>query len=158
MAAFSTEKLAGACLAHGLSGEGTNDELHTRLGHHLVNKLLSGKRKKTEEVSDHVQSKRSASASEWHAFMKSERANVVASGVQGRVPILKEIARRWKIFKSVGTSNAPLALPAPANDDLMEALKDLNEAELNEAIEAHGLDKTGSIDDKLTALAIAMTA
>lgn len=123
MAAFSTEKLAGACLAHGLSGEGTNAELHTRLGHHLVNKLFSGKRKKSEEASAHVQTNRSASASQWHAFMKSERANVVASGVQGRASYRKSLA--------AGKSS------------------------LDQAIEAHGLDKTGSTDAKITALALA---
>ena len=44
-----------------------------------------------------------------------------------------------------GGSGAPMALPAPESDDddFINALKDLDDAELNDALQAHGLDNTG---------------
>ena len=79
-ATFSVELLAGACMAHGLDGTGTAEELHARLGAHLVAKMLSpqanaSKRGKRKAEGGTSTPKRSAS--EWHAFMKSEREKVV---------------------------------------------------------------------------------
>ena len=168
---YSAEMLAGACMAHGLDGTGTAEELHSRLGTHLVAKLLSahvpkrGKRKAEDGTSTPKRS-----AGEWRAFAKAERPKVMASGFTGRAETIQEIARRWKIFKSVGTSTAPLALPAPSGSDsdsdgsapeqgLLDLLaQELNPAELNAALAAHGLPIDGSDDEKLKALATAMMA
>lgn len=148
------ESLSAACLAHNLSTEGGYDELHARLGAHLVAKFLAPKRRADATISRPPK----RSKAEWCAFMKTEREKVLASGFTGRTDILKEIARRWKIFKTVGTSTAPLALPEPFHDGLIEALQDLDGAELDQAIEAHGLDKEVDTETKVRALAEAMLA
>ena len=85
---------------HELPDHGTNDELCARLGSHLIDKYFENtpKRKVTMKMKG------------WYAFLKSERENVIASGIEGRANVLKEIARRWKIVKTAGTSTAPLLL------------------------------------------------
>ena len=167
---YSAEMLAGACMAHGLDGTGTAEELHARLGAHLVAKLLSPHVPKRKRKAEGGTSTPKRSAGEWRAFAKAERPKVMASGFTGRAETIQEIARRWKIFKSVGTSTAPLALPAPSSSDsdsdgsapeqgLLELLaQELNPTELNAALAAHGLPIDGSDDEKLKALGTAMMA
>ena len=96
----------------------------------------------------------------WYAFLKSERENVIASGIEGRANVLKEIARRWKIVKTAGTSTAPLLLTnsTEANDALILALRDLDEEEIDQAMDAHFLEKTGDKNAKIDRLVCAMMA
>ena len=164
---YSRELLAGALLARGLEADGDADELHARLGASLVKELLTPKRASKRRV-DGTSSAPKRSKSEWHSFMKSERPRVVASGVTGRAAIIKEIARRWALWKHVGTSSQPLALMAPTSDSesdgsappegLLELLKDLDESEVNAALAAHGLPVDGDSNAKVHALATAMVA
>ena len=60
--------------------------------------------------------------------------------------------------ETVGTSTAARA-PQSDDDDFINALKDLDEAELNNALQAHGIDNTGyNSDEKIHVLAAAMMA
>ena len=81
----------------------------------LVKDLLTSKRMRKRHA-DGTSSAPKRSKSEWHAFMKTERPRVVASGVTGRAAIIKEIARRWALWKHVGTSSQPLAIMPPTSD------------------------------------------
>ena len=159
---YSLELLQGALLGRGLDGEGDAQQLYDRLAAALVKELLTPKRKRPADGT----SAPKKSKSEWHAFMKTERPRVVESGVTGRAAIV-EIARRWKLFKAVGTSSQPLSLMPPTTSDsesdagtegLMEALKELDDAELNASMAAYNLPIEGDVTDKLRALAEAMMA
>ena len=177
-APFSIDMLKGACLSHLLpvNDGDTAEDLTQRLGLHLVTKLLKPEVKKRKATSAP-----SRSASAWYAFMRSEKPNVVAAGFTTRAEQVKEIARRYKLAKKVGTSSAPLALMPPsdsdaetssplalmqpsesdadeATDGLVQALKELDAAELNAAMAAHGLPVGGSDEEKVAALAEAMMA
>ena len=178
-APFSIDMLKGACLSHSLPVDDgdTAEDLTQRLGLHLVTKLLKPDVQKKRKAT----SAPSRSASAWYAFMRSEKPNVVAAGFTTRAEQIKEIARRYKIAKTVGTSSAPLALMPPsdsdadtssplalmppsesdadeATDGLVQALKELDAAELNAAMAAHGLPVGGSDEEKIAALADAMMA
>jgi len=177
--AFSIDMLKGACLAHSLPvlDNDKADDLTQRLGLHLVTKLLKPDVQKKRKAT----SAPSRSASVWYAFLRNEKPNVVAAGFTTRAEQIKEIARRYKIARTVGTSGAPLALMPPsdsdteptsplalmppsesdadeATDGLMHALKELDQAELNAAMAAHGLPIDGSEEEKVAALARAMMA
>ena len=177
-APFSVDMLKGACLSYQLpvNDGDTAEDLTQRLGLHLVTKLLNPDVKKRKATSAP-----SRSASAWYAFMRTEKPNVLASGFTTRAEQIKEIARRYKIAKTVGTSGAPLALMPPsdsdteptsplalmppgdsdtdeATDGLMYVLKDLDQAELNAAMAAHGLPIDGDEEEKCAALARAMMA
>jgi hypothetical protein len=165
---FSRDMLAGALLARGLHTDGDADALHARLGDALVKDLLTPKRGTKRKASTTWRSNH-RSQSEWVAFMKRERPNVLNSGFTARAEVIREIARRWRIFKTVGTSDAPLALPAPSSDDsesdstatpdgLLDALRDLDGAELNASLLAHGIPLQGDHEDKIKALAAVMLA
>ena len=169
----SKEMLIGACAAHGIDRTGTQEQLHRRLGDHLVSQLLFG---------THVGSKRplyspprgsAATASNkcpataWHAFQRTEKDRVKAAGFHGRVAIVQEIARRWKLFKQVGTSNAPLMLGHTSDeaseaesvpDGLVVAIADLSAEELSHALEAQAIEDTGDREANVAALARAMLA
>ena len=178
-APFSLDMLKGAVLAHGLSvSDGdTAEDLTQRLGLHLVTKLLKPDVQKKRKAT----SAPSRSANAWYSFLRSEKPNVVAAGFTTRAEQIKEIARRYKIAKMVGTSGAPLALMPPSESDtestsspalmppgdsdtdegadgLIEALKQLDAAELNAAMAAHGLPIDGDDEEKAGALAQAMMA
>ena len=173
----------GACAAHGLDRTGTQEELHRRLGDHLVSQLLTGtdvgpKRAGTKRPiatgsvaavatasNGAASNKRPTTA--WHAFQRSEKECVKAAGFHGRVAIVQEIARRWKLFKQVGTSNAPLMLGHSSDeaseaesvpDGLVVAIADLSPEELSHALHAQGIDDAGDRDANVTALARAMVA
>ena len=166
-APFSLDMLKAACLCHGLSDDGTAEELTASLGMHLVTELLSPDKKNKKR-------KTTRGAGGWYAFMKSEKANVLASGFTSRADVLKELARRWKLAKLVGTSAQPLALPPPSQsstdaepavasdsedaDGLVDALKELDEAELNAAMAAHSMPVNGDHEEKARALARVMMA
>ena len=170
----SKEMLIGACAAHGIDRTGTQEQLHRRLGDHLVSQLLFG---------THVGSKRplyspprgsAATASNkrpataWHAFQRTEKDRVKAAGFHGRVAIVQEIARRWKLFKQVDTSNAPLMLGHSSDeasseadsvpDGLVVAIADLSPEELSHALQAQGIEDAGDRDANVAALARAMLA
>ena len=172
-APFSIDMLKGACLSYELpvNDGDTADDLTQRLGLHLVTKLLKPDVKKRKATSTP-----SRSASAWYAFMRNEKANVLAAGYITRGEQIKEIARRYKIAKTVGTPAAPLALMPPSDketeptsplaqpaadsalDGLVEALTELDSAELNAAMAAHGLPIDGEEEEKIAALARAMMA
>jgi hypothetical protein len=169
----SKEMLIGACAAHGIDRTGTQEQLHRRLGDHLVSQLLFG----TDVGSKRplyspprgsaatASNKRPATA--WHAFQRTEKDRVKAAGFHGRVAIVQEIARRWKLFKQVGTSNAPLMLGHTSDeaseaesvpDGLVVAIADLSAEELSHALEAQAIEDTGDREANVAALARAMLA
>jgi len=188
--AFSEELLRGACLSHGLSGDGTAAQLHSRLGDFFVRKLLApetcapppnvtekkkGKKRAAAAAAGAPEPKRTASA--YHTFLRDEKERVKQAGFHGRVEIIKEVARRWKLAKQVNTPAAPLmithssdagssdeaASEGPASetdstpDALIDALKEeLSEQEVNAALAAHGLPIDGDAETRLKMLALAM--
>ena len=176
MSVPSKEMLIGACAAHGLDRTGTQEELRRRLGDHLVSQLLFGtdvgpvgpKRPlysppRGSAATDN--NKRPATA--WHAFQRSEKERVKQAGFHGRVAIVQETARRWKLHKQVGTSSAPLMLGHASDegseaesvpDGLVTALADLSPEELSHALEARGIEDAGDHDANVAALARAMLA
>ena len=184
---FSEDLLRGACLSHGLSGDGSAAELHARLGDFFVRKLLAPEtcappadvtekkkgKKRAAAAASEQRPKRATTA--WHAFLKAEKELVKASGFHGRVAVLKEVARRYALAKRVNTDAAPLMLQHSAvgsseevasetdssmsDDGLIEALRaELDEAQLNAALAAHGLPVDGDSETKFKSLAQAMLA
>lgn len=163
---FSCEMLAGALLSRGLPADGDAEALHARLGSALVKELLSPKRgsKRTVDATSAAAPKRSKS--EWHAFMKSEREKVVASGHTGRADILREIARRWKLVKQRDVGNAPAALPPPSPassssdesvpDGLLQAIRELPVEEIAASLAAHGMAIEEDFEANVTTLARTM--
>ena len=103
-------------------------------------------------------------ATAWHAFQRTETDRVKQAGFHGRVAIVQEIARRWKIFKQVGTSHAPLMLghtsdeasSEASSDGLVAALADLTPEELSHALHVQGIHDAGDRDTNVAALARAM--
>ena len=171
----SYDMLLGACLSMGLAANGTYDELHKRLGDHLVKELFDGKhvtsrKSKRPPTSTDPRSKRRATA--WHAFLRAEKELVQeAAGFHGRGAILKECARRWKLHKQVGTSSAPLMLAAPgssasssagssadsaAGDGLIKAIKELPVEEIHARLASYGLPIDPDHEINVAVLARAM--
>ena len=180
MSTPSYEMLVGACAAHGLDRNGTEDEVKRRLGDYLVAQLFATKPKSKRASSTSTPApKRPATA--WHAFLREEKERVKESGFHGRVAILKECARRWALAKRVNTSEAPLMLMSgeatsgkatseasssseaaseadPVPDGLIEALKDLPAEEIIASLAAHGLPIESDHEANVAALARAMVA
>ena len=182
--AFSEDLLRGACLSHGLSGEGNAAELHARLGDFFVRKLLAPETCVPDVVTEKKKGKKRAAAAAgeqppkraataWHAFLKAEKELVKASGLfHGRVAVLKEVARRYALAKRVNTDAAPLMLQHSAvgssdevdsetdsvpEDGLIEMLRaELDEAALNAALAVHGFPVDGETEAKLKSLAQVM--
>ena len=180
----SKEMLIGACAAHGLDRNGTQEELNRRLGDHLVSQLLTGtdvgpKRVGTKRpiatgtgtptasAASNGASSNKRPATAWHAFQRSEKERVKAAGFHGRVAIVQETARRWKLHKQVGTSSAPLMLGHSSDeaseaesvpDGLVTALADLSPEELSHALQAQGIEDAGDRGTNVAALARAMVA
>lgn len=169
------EMLIGACAARGVDRTGTQEELHRRLGDHLVSQLFSGadtsgaKRPvaasagastpSTAKTGTSTSSTGKRPATAWHAFQRSEKERVKQAGFHGRVAIVQETARRWKLFKQVGTSDAPLMLhQTSVPDGLLEAIAELSDGELSDALEAQGIEDAGEREDKIAALVRAMMA
>ena len=179
MSTPSYEMLIGACAAHGLDRNGTEEELKRRLGDYLVAQLFATKPKSKRASTSTPTPKRPATA--WHAFLREEKERVKESGFHGRVAILKECARRWALAKRVNTSEAPLMLMSgeatsgeaaseasssseaaseadPVPDGLIEALKDLPAEEIIASLAAHGLPIESDPEANVAALAHAMVA
>ena len=141
------EMLVGACAGRGLDQDGGYEELYRRLGDHLVREMFSKKkRKRTSET-------RKPTA--WHAFLRQEKERIKLSGVQGRVEVIKEAARRWKLFKQVGTDDAPLMIQAQ-DDELVSNLMELPVAEVKNALVVHGLSVQEAHEANVHALALAL--
>ena len=181
--AFSEDLLRGALLANGLSTEGSVLDMHNRLGEYLVRKLLAPETCVPDVAQKKKGKKRVATAAAgappkrtaWHAFLKTEKDKVKATGLfPGRVEVLKEVARRWALHKRVLCNEAPLMLTHASgssdevpsdtdssvpDDGLIEALRaELDEAQLNAALAAHGLPVDGDSETKVKSLAQAMLA
>ena len=179
MSTPSYEMLIGACAAHGLDRNGTEEELRRRLGDYLVAQLFATKPKSKRASTSTPAPKRPATA--WHAFLREEKERVKESGFHGRVAILKECARRWALAKRVNTSEAPLMLMSgeatsgeatseasssseaasdteSVPDGLIEAIKDLPAEEVHASLAAHGLTIESDHDVNVVALARAMLA
>lgn len=160
---FSRELLAGALLSRGLPADGDAEELHARLGAALVKDLLTPKRGSKRPATSVAAPKRSKS--EWQAFMRSERENVLASGYAGRATLV-EIARRWKLVKQRDSGNAPAALhpPSPASsssdetvpDGLLQAIRELPVEEIAASLAAHGMAIEEDFEANVTTLARTM--
>ena len=164
---FSREMLAGALLSRGLNADGEAEELHARLGTALVQELLSpqrGTKRKVDSTSVPKQSTSKQSA--WHAFMRSERERVHASGYAGRADVLREIGRRWKLVKQRDIGSAPLALPPPSPggsssddsvpDGLLQAIRELPVEEIASSLQAHGIAVSDDFEVNIDALARTM--
>ena len=182
MSTPSYEMLIGACAAHGLDRNGTEEELKRRLGDYLVAQLFAAPQKpKSKRASSTSTTAPKRPATAWHAFLREEKERVKESGFHGRVAILKECARRWALAKRVNTSEAPLMLTTsaeasgeatseasssseaaseadPMPDGLIEALKDLPAQEIHASLAAHGLPIESDHEANVAALARAMVA
>ena len=121
----SIELIRGALLAFELSTEGSHEVLHARLGAHLVARMLgsststprpsstSGKAtgKRPMPSGGDAKEKKRRIPSKWVQFLSSERKKVVqAMPGATNAMVVQEVARRWKLFKQVNTSTAPLML------------------------------------------------
>ena len=172
---FSLDLLRGACMAHKLSADGTHDELVARLGAHLVAQLLNPeaaaqvdkkKRAPTSAGAAGVTPKRPMSA--WHHFLRTEKELVkAAGGFHGRVDVLREVARRWRLAKRVGTSAQPLMLQAPSDEgtssetdsipeDLLIAIREVPPEEIASSLDAHGLEVDEDFEANVMTLARTM--
>ena len=174
---YSIDILRGACLAHKLSAEGTHDEMVARLGAHLVSQLLNPeasaaahvdkKKRPTSAGATGATPKRPMSA--WHHFLRTEKELVkAAGGFHGRIEVLREVARRWRLAKRVGTSDQPLMLQAPSSDEgassetdsipegLLQAIRELPQEEIASSLEANGLEVEQDMEANVLALARTM--
>ena len=175
--AYSLDMLRGACMAHKLSPDGTHDELVARLGAHLVSQLLNPdasaaahvdkKKRPTSSGAAGSMPKRPMSA--WHQFLRKERELVKATGgFHGRVDVLRECARRWRLAKRVGTSDEPLMLSwnkedgASSSDTdsipdgLLQALRELPREEIASSLEANGFEVDDNMEINIMSLARSM--
>lgn len=105
--AFPTEDMIkGALAVYGLSLDGTRDEMHRRLGDHLVVLKFKKKRSSNSESSTPVKKTRQ----DWFTYLRTERIKVMAeTGLKDRADVMKEVARRWKEAKKTGAPS-PLLL------------------------------------------------
>ena len=145
MSGLSRSVLATACIAEGLPSYGTKFELTHRLGTHLVERKLGvaaadGKKRASSDVPDIQMKRTKRPLNSYQRFMKSEMPNIKASGVTGLTDSMKELARRWRLAKQVGTSSEPLLLSDKQGEvkGLASVLEDLPPVEVNEALAAHG--------------------
>lgn len=158
----SIDMLKGALAAHDQSTDGTQEELHRRLGDVLVAKLLcgnqlpsatstsSGKRPAVQEPVQSSKPKAKRRKSQWHIFVQTESKKVREGrpDLKGH-EVLKECARRWKIVCANKASNSSPPMLAngddgsdasseSAADGLANALMLLPPAEVE-----HGLHQAG---------------
>ena len=180
MSTPSYEMLIGACAAHGLDRNGTEEELKRRLGDYLVAQLFAAPQKpKSKRASSTSTPAPKRPATAWHKFLREEKERVKESGFHGRVAILKECARRWALAKRVNTSEAPLMLTSAAGestsqasssssdaasdaesvpDGLIEAINDLPTQEIHASLAAHGFPVDSDRETNVATLARAMMA
>lgn len=151
----SMDMIKGCLAAYDLDVSGTHEEVHARLGAHLVALKLGGKKaprgKRPSTTRDvGTPKKPRPTRADWFHFLRDEKEKVKAElGLSDRVSIMKEVGRRWKLRKVQGdTSSAPLLLTYRADvdsddDELTQALGELPPDEVNAALEVHGIE----IDD-----------
>ena len=103
----STELLKGAMRALGLATDGkTQEQLHSELGAHLVKQMLGASDVPHTSTPTHNERTRDRgdkppkrSRSEWFAFLREEKPRVrQGMGLHDNVSVLREVARRWKIY------------------------------------------------------------
>ena len=149
------DMIKGCLAAYDLDVSGTHEEVHARLGAHLVALKLGVKasddtptpnskrpcvRRKTGVVK-----KSRPTRLEWLNFLREEKEKVKSDlGLSDRVSVMTEVGRRWKIRKaqSGSTSSAPLLLTYhdDSDDGLTQALSELPQDEVNAALEEHGIE------------------
>ena len=177
MSVPSHEMLVGACASMGLARDGTREDLHRRLGDALVAQLFApwATVVATEVPQANVGSKRKAriegppkhTATAWQAFLKVEKDRVKQAGFKGRVDIIKEVARRWKLHKRVNTCDAPLMLTqsdscseaGSSSTDAIEELirEDIPADKIKDALNMYGLPVHAEYDVNVATLARAMS-
>lgn len=163
------EQLRGACAMFALEAGGSEAALRERLGSFLVDRLFSAPAAPSPSTSSDGEAQPSqrrrekrplsAAAAAWHAFARRERELVKQSGVTDHVQVVKEVAARYKRFKLVGTSQQPPMLAAPDDKDddgFVRALAELPEAEIADALAAHGLTPGADADANVAMLARAL--
>ena len=152
----------GALMALELPTTGSVEDMHARLGAHLVAKMLgtsqpdtssatasfkaNGKRPCTGEPRE----KKKRKPSQWVQFLATERKKAAeAMPTATRAEVVRECARRWALFKTVNTSSAPLMLTCAADSDetssesadLMATLSmELSSDEVKASLQAAGLE------------------
>ena len=119
------DMIKGCLSAYDLDVTGTHEEVHARLGTHLVAVKLgmkplraNGKRPYTprrgdRKAKEHKKNDKKSrpSHAEWIKFLREEKEKVKSElGLTDRVAIMKEVGRRWKVLKQSGSSAADSSL------------------------------------------------
>ena len=158
------DMIKGCLAAYDLDISGTHDEVHARLGAHLVAvklgiKTPNGKRPYVRRTAGTPKKARPTRA-DWINFLRDEKEKVKAElGLSDRVSIMKEVGRRWKLCKGGSTSSAPLLLTYHddnSDDGLKQALDELPPDEVNAALEVHGIEVDDNHAINVTRLACAL--
>ena len=149
--------IKGCLMAYDLDTTGTHEELHARLGAHLVALKLGmnpavnnvAKKKRPHTPPRRVAKKARPTRAQWFAFLREEKERVKTElGLVDRISVMKEISRRWSLLKkSSSASAAPLLLTYKDDSDmdngLAQVLAELPSDEVHAALEVHGI----AIDD-----------
>ena len=168
-------------MAFELPTTGSHEELHARLGTHLIAKMLgttsaqpetsttassnANKKRPTPDGSEAKEKKKHRKPSQWVLFLSSERKKVAeAMPTATRADVVRECARRWSLFKQVNTSSAPLMLTCTTDDsdtssesaDLTATLSELSSEEVIASLQAAGLEVTDDHDANVASLAASM--
>ena len=168
----------GALLAFELPTTGSHEDMHARLGAHLVAKMLGtspaqqgtsasskANGKRPANGSGEPKEKKHRKPSQWVLFLSTERKKVVeAMPTATRADVVRECARRWSLFKHVNTSSAPLMLTCTTDSDetssesadLTLTLSELSTDEVKASLQAAGLDVTEDHDANVASLAASM--
>lgn len=164
----------GALMALELPTTGSVEDMHARLGAHLVAKMLGTSQPDTSSAtaSSNANGKRPCTGekkqrkpSQWVQFLATERKKAAeAMPTATRAEVVRECARRWALFKTVNTSSAPLMLTCAADSDetssesadLMLTLSELSPDEVTASLQAAGLDVTDDHDANVQRLAASM--
>ena len=169
----SYDRLVRACAALDIDTSGDAAALHARLGAALVARLLDVPAPTTppptparsppgapERRSGGEKRPLSEAAARWHAFARHERPLVLQAGFTANADVIKEISRRFKLAKRVGTAAQPPMLEAPSEGDsasdssgVVALLDDVGDGEIASALAAHGLEPTSDADADRAALA-----
>ena len=173
----SAESIKGALAALELATDGTYEEIHSRLGSHLVAKMLLGtsppptettsatssKANGKRPAADKPKAKKERKASEWVKFLSTERKKVAdASPTATRAEVVRECARRWKLVKQANSSSAPLMITYEDSEagsetaDLTATLSELSSDEVKASLQAAGLDVSDNHTSNVAALAASM--
>jgi hypothetical protein len=174
------DALLAACAAFGLEATGDDSTLAQRIGTHIAERLFGTVEAAAPvDTSSTPQSERkrprnegrekkplSEKAARWFAFLKSERVLVKQTGLYtGNADVLKEVAARYKRHLAVGTPNQPALLAGPSTDTeseassedgLLLALRELSQEEVDQALEAQGVEATPDAERNVALLAQAL--